>query len=379
MMRSGQLMILVACLLVAPALVADVRSASVEANAAAARKKAADAAVKDAQRTVSQLEKKIEALRDRLRKASQPVAVQPAPPGRDRKTMEARIAELTRNLPMLTSIINKLANDMPLSSAEQKLLTNTVGSSVPVKAEMLQNLQGLRDQWQRELGDLERDLAAAPPPPPPGSPGPLPPDLDALRAELEAAEKELAAAKSDLDRKRDAAAVAKEEAELAELKLEVARLREKRAKIEEKLRRKAEEAGRAAEKLDEERRAAASGSEAAQGMAKALGWTREVATKIGEFLGGDVGEALAEAATTQLEVGAKALQALPGLVPQVEGLTRNPDGTYTFNQSGQSLLLRLVDALNAFVKAQRQLDALLGEWKATTAKIDELDRRIGSR
>jgi DNA repair exonuclease SbcCD ATPase subunit len=367
---------LILALVVSPLLCADANQAAAEARAAAAKKKAADAAVRDSQRKVSDLEKRVAQLREKLAKAEQQQqAAQPAPAGPDRKTIEDRIAALERDLPMLNSIINKIANDVPLTPAEQKLLAACIGSSIPVKVELLQILQQLRQQWERELEDLKRQLAGLPPPAPAPA-APAGPDPDAIRAELEAAERELEAAKADLERLRGDAAAAAAAAGQADLKAEAERLRKKREKIEERLRKKAEQHRKAAKKLDDEREAAASGSEAAQSMAKVLEWTREVATKLGGFLAGDVGEAIAEAATTQLEIGAKALEALPGLVPGVEGLTRNPDGTYTFNQAGQSLLHKLVDALNDFVKAQRELDSAVNEWKETTAEIEKVEKAI---
>ena len=361
----------------APAQAPRAGQAGRAARQAAETKRNAEKAVREAERRVAEIERRIAGLRKKLEEAESAGAAAPAAPQPDRAAMKARIAELQRDLPILNSIINKLTNNLPLNAAEQQLLRRLIGSSIPVKGELLQILQQMRDAWESELERLKQELASAPSSPAP-APAPAGPDPGALRDELENAERELEAAKKDLEDKRGEAGEAMAQKELSDLELEAARLRQQKARLEEQIRRKAEQARRAAEKLDREREKASSGSEAAQAMSGVLGWTREVVTKLAEFLAGDIGEAIASAATTQLEVGAAALAALPGLIPGVEGLTRNPDGTYSFNKSGQSTLIPLVDALNEFVRAQKELESAMNAYSENQKEIEAVDQKIAA-
>ncbi|HUO85422.1 MAG TPA: hypothetical protein VM534_09945 [Thermoanaerobaculia bacterium] len=384
-MRSTSVVFLAVAFLflVLPLFADEVLEADLAARQADQAHRAAQQEVRQSEQQIARLERDIQQLERDLQQAQQQSSSgeQPAEPEPTPAQIDEQIRALQEDLRRLTSIINKLIGDHELSADEQELLQRIIGSSIPVKAELLEILRELRAQWERKLVELRQDRAQAQrnqrAQKPERKKEPAT-DPASLQQELEQKHRELEEATRQLELDRAAAQDALRNKQIADLEAERARARRNLEQLERKIRDKAEEVRRAAERLDQERQAAEAGSEAAQNMARVLSWTREIVTRLATFLAGDVGEALADLATTQLDFGARILENLDRLLPQIEGLTKNPDGTYSFNQAGQILIHRLVDALNHFIRAQRELESLVRAYQQEQQRIQNLDQQIAS-
>lgn len=283
--------------------------------------------------------------------------------------------------------LNKVLNGLPLDRDDLGAIREAVGGdTAPTAKEILGGI--LRDKLKelqeklKELKELEDD-----------------PERDQKRMAAEEKlrnankrigelEEELKVARPKITRlagelgdkqKAEAAAVVDQQVRDAERKKRDAEQRKKDAdeRLKEMIKRQKE----AIRKLNEaraevERRKALPGA-----MATAFRIIREAAIKIAGFVAGDLGETIADLATKQLDIGAQILDNLDKLIPDIDEIGREPNGSgrYVAISTGQIYIINLINALNELVAANKELEGAINAAKQAKTNLEEATTNLEAK